>query len=141
MAARMRGHFLCSNVIAPAAAGLTVRCYFIGVARAFAFVSARLDFLDREPGLADAAGEVLARERRPDGKDAAGLEGAERDAEACVAVEPVVAGSGQAVGAIVDVEQDRIELRAARGDRVADVAIVDDRAGISEAARGQRGHR
>src|SRR3569623_916920 len=72
------------------------------------FARAYRDFVDREAGLLHAFGERRVGAGRPDREDAAGAKRRPRARQPACGVEAVIGLASQAVGAVVDVEQDRV---------------------------------
>ena len=85
-----------------------------GVARALAVgAGGERDFVDREAGIAQAPGEMAVGRGRPHGEDPAGVERRLGRRQPARRIEPVVGVAGQPVGAVVDIEQDRVIAAAA----------------------------
>jgi hypothetical protein len=100
-------------------------------------VDARPFGRDGEPAAPHPGDEVGIVDGRPDGEAPAGHEGVPCAGQPGVGVEPGVGRVGQRGGAVVDVEEDRVEWRRAAGDDVGDVRDRDDDPGIVEEATGE----
>ncbi len=77
----------------------------------------------------------------PDGEHAAGPQRRAGRRQPGSGIEPVIAGPAQAVGTIVDIEQDGVEGRVAGLDRRSDVGGLELHARIVEAVAEDRGER
>ena len=94
------------------------------MARALAAMRAHRHLVDGEADLAQARDKPAIGMRRPDREHATRTQCRHRCGEAGHRVQPVVADPRQSVGAVVDIEQDRVENRSFAPDHHRDVAFA-----------------
>lgn len=109
--------------------------------RAALAVGARVDLLDGKACLLQPPREAAVRSLRPHRQHATRLEGGACGAEACEAVEGVIALVDDAFGAVVDVEQDGVPGRRPGSDQLPDIGLLDGDAGVVETAAEHLRHR
>src|SRR6478735_7411638 len=85
-----------------------------------------------ELGLAEARGEGARLERRPDGEDAVRPQSRSRAPQPLARVKVLIPPRGEGLGAVVDVEQDRVVALARGPDDFGDVSLDDAHARIEE---------
>ena len=112
------------------------------VARA-AFFQAGADafHFDGETAVAQALFELFVFAGGPDGEDAIYLESGVGGGDSAVVVEAGIVRAGESGGAVVDVEEDGVELGAARCEDDGDVIDLDADAIVCERICGERGER
>ena len=101
-----------------------------GVPLALAGTGSDLASVDAEAGFLEATLKAIGPERRPDGQDPAGSQLFAQPLQSTSLIEPIIAVQGHGLGAVVDIEQNRVESLVAGLQQIEDVADDDFGASI-----------